>query len=83
MPHIHPFLLPPVVAELVVQASGSRGPLRRQPAHAPLHEAQRLLPGAHLLQQGPDVGLENSLGGGSKEKSLERTFDVAFPRDGV
>ncbi len=40
MSHIHPFLLSPVVAELVIQPSSSRGPLRRQPANASLHEAQ-------------------------------------------
>lgn len=60
-PRIHPLLLSPVVAELVIQPPSSGGPLRRQPADASLHEAQRLLPGAHLLQQSPDVRLENSL----------------------
>lgn len=58
---IYPLLLPPVVAQLIVEAASSGGPLRCQPAHASLHEAQRLLPCAHLLHQGPDVKLENSL----------------------
>ena len=58
---IHPFLLSPVGAELVIQPPSGGGPLRRHPAYAPLHEAQRFLPGAHLLQQIPDLGLENSL----------------------
>lgn len=58
---IHPFLLSPVGAELVIQPPSSGGPLYRHPAYAPLHEAQRFLPGAHLLQQSPDLGLENSL----------------------
>lgn len=62
MPHIHPFLLSPVAAELVIQPSSSRGPLCCQPAYASLHEAQWFLPSAHLLQQSPDIGLENSLG---------------------
>lgn len=57
----YPLLLPPVVAQLIVEAASGGGPLRCQPAHASLHEAQRLLPRAHLLHQGPDVKLENSL----------------------
>lgn len=64
--HTHPLLLPPVVAQLVIQPPSRRGPLRRHPAYAPLHEAQRLLPGAHLLQQGPDVGPESSLDDGRR-----------------
>lgn len=59
--HIHPFLLSPAFAELVIQPSGSGGPLCCQSTYASLHEAQRFLPGAHLLQQGPNVKLKNSL----------------------
>lgn len=58
---MYPFLIPPVVAELVVEAASGGGPLRCHPAHPSLHEAQRLLPGAHPLQEGPDVGLKSSL----------------------
>lgn len=68
VPHIHPFLLSPVVAELVIQPSSSRGPLCCQPAYASLHEAQRFLPGAHLLQQSPNVRLEDSLDDRSNKK---------------
>lgn len=60
-PRIHPLLLSPAAAELVIQPSSGGGPLRCQPAHSPLHEAQRLLPSAHLLQQSPNVRLEHSL----------------------
>lgn len=76
--HIHPFLLSPVVAELVIQPSSSGGPLCCHPAYASLHEAQWLLPSAHLLQQSPDVRLENSLEDRSKKKkkSLERIGSV-------
>lgn len=64
----YPFLIPPVVAELVVEAASGGGPLRCHPAHPSLHEAQRLLPGAHLLQEGANVGLKNSLGDGDDTK---------------
>lgn len=57
----YPLLLPPVVPQLVVEAASGGGPLRGQPAHASLHEAQRLLPRAHLLHQGPHVKLESGL----------------------
>lgn len=67
---MYPFLIPPVVAELVVEAASGGGPLRRHPAHPSLHEAQRLLPGAHLLQQGPNVGLKNSLGDRDVQKKV-------------
>lgn len=58
---IYPLLLPPVVAQLVLEAASGGGPLRGHPAHASLHEAQRLLPRAHLLHQGPHVKLESGL----------------------
>lgn len=67
---MYPFLIPPVVAELVVEAASGGGPLCCHPAHSSLHEAQRLLPGAHLLQEGPNVGLKNSLGDGDGTKKL-------------
>lgn len=80
MPHIHPFLLPPVVAELVIQPAGGRRPLCSQPAYASLHEAQRFLPGAHLLQQSPNVRLENSLDNRSDKDHwrVQRFSDLVF-----
>lgn len=77
--HIHPFLLSPVVAKLVIQPPSSRGPLCCQPAYASLHEAQRFLPGAHLLHQSPDVRLKNSLDDRrGKVSEMEGKLDVAF-----
>ena len=58
----HLLLLPPASAQLAVQPVGSRAPLRRQPADAPLHEAQGLLTRPHLLQEGADVRAEGRLG---------------------
>lgn len=59
--HIHRLLLSPAAAQFVVQPPSSGGPLRRQPADASPHEAQRLLPGTDPLQQRPDVRLEAGL----------------------
>lgn len=57
----HPLLVPAVAAQLVIQPPSRTGPLRCQPLNASLHEVQRLLPGAHLLQQSACVKPENSL----------------------
>lgn len=62
-----------MVTELVVLSSGGRGPLRCQPANASFHEAQRFLAGAHLLQQDPDVRLENSLNNNGKRKKKTKS----------
>lgn len=59
--HTHFLLVSPVAAQLFIQPSSCRSPLRSQSAYASLHEAEGLLPSADLLQQGPDVRLENSL----------------------
>ena len=62
----HPLLLPHMVAEAVVKATGSRRPLGGQPADASLHEAQRLLAPPHLLQQGAHVRAERRLSPGQE-----------------
>lgn len=67
-PHpTHPLLLPPASVQLFVQPVGSDAPLCSQPADPSLHEAQRLLARAHLLQEGTDISAEGRLQGWSQE----------------